>query len=140
MEEVIVFADTTTLYSLLDEEDANHQACARAWEELKARQDTLLTSNYVILETCALIQRRLGLGPMREFLGEFVPLLEIEWVLPEVHEAAAETLLLANKRDLSLVDCVSFVVMRRLRLEQAFTLDPHFREQGFECLPPLPVG
>ena len=43
--------------------------------------------------------------------------------------------LAARRRDLSLVDVVSFLVMRREGLTRAFTLDPHFSEQGFECIP-----
>ena len=135
MGEVIVYVDTSALYALVDREDRRHGACAKVWEELRAGENALLTTNYVITETCALLQRRFGLGPLREFLDEFVPLLEVEWVLPDIHEAAVEALLLAGKRDLSLVDCVSFIVMRRLGLEQAFALDPHFRSQGFHCLP-----
>jgi predicted nucleic acid-binding protein len=33
-----------------------------------------------------------------------------------------------------IVDCVSFVVMRRLQMRQAFTNDNHFRTAGFETL------
>jgi predicted nucleic acid-binding protein len=44
-------------------------------------------------------------------------------------------LLTANRRQLSLVDCVSFEMMRRLGIKTAFTYDRHFSEQGFECLP-----
>ncbi len=40
----------------------------------------------------------------------------------------------AGRRQLSLVDCVSFEVMRRIGLNRAFCLDPHFEEQGFEVL------
>jgi predicted nucleic acid-binding protein len=37
----------------------------------------------------------------------------------------------ANRRSLSLVDCVSFVVMRQLAIRDAFAFDRHFEEQGF---------
>jgi predicted nucleic acid-binding protein len=43
-------------------------------------------------------------------------------------------LLVANRRDLSLVDCTSFEVMRRNGLEVVFTFDPHFHEQGFQVI------
>ncbi len=43
-------------------------------------------------------------------------------------------LLAANRRQLSLVDCVSFVVCRQRQLEQVFAFDTHFSEQGFFCL------
>ena len=35
------------------------------------------------------------------------------------------------------VDCVSFSVMRRLGVRDAFAFDAHFGEQGFTCLPAL---
>jgi len=40
--------------------------------------------------------------------------------------------LTAARRQLSLVDCISFEVMRRRGIKTAFTFDDHFAEQGFE--------
>jgi predicted nucleic acid-binding protein len=48
---------------------------------------------------------------------------------------AIDTWLAARRRDLSLVDVVLFLAMRQEGLTQAFALDPHFAEQGFECIP-----
>jgi len=45
-----------------------------------------------------------------------------------------DVLSVARKR-VSLVDCGSFYVMRRLGIKRAFTFDRHFTEQGFECVP-----
>jgi len=44
-------------------------------------------------------------------------------------------MLAAARKKLSLVDCVSFETMRLLGVTAAFTLDKHFKEQGFMCLP-----
>lgn len=44
-------------------------------------------------------------------------------------------LLAPNRREVSLVDCVSFAIMRQRAMTRAFTLDAHFAEQGFECAP-----
>ena len=44
-------------------------------------------------------------------------------------------LLAASRRGLSLVDCVSFEVMRESGLKSAFTFDGHFREYGFTAVP-----
>jgi predicted nucleic acid-binding protein len=52
-----------------------------------------------------------------------------------MHQAAVSALLVAGKRNLSLVDCVSFEVMRQGGIRTAFTLDWHFNEQGFEIIP-----
>jgi hypothetical protein len=72
---------------------------------------------------------------VRELVEAILPLMKVEWVDREQHDAAVVVLLAANRRDLSLADCVSFATMRRLGLLRAFTVDEHFREQGFECLP-----
>ncbi len=43
-------------------------------------------------------------------------------------------LLTAGRRDLSLVDCVSFDSMRRQGVPDAFAFDQDFVEQGFRLL------
>jgi predicted nucleic acid-binding protein len=37
-------------------------------------------------------------------------------------------------KDWSLTDCISFVVMKRLRLTEALTADKHFEQAGFKVL------
>ena len=64
-----------------------------------------------------------------------LPWVNVVWVDEVLHQTAMAGLLVARRRDLSLVDCASFAVMRRLGLRRAFTLDGHFAEQGFEVLP-----
>jgi len=130
-----VFADTSALYALLDADNVAHQQAADAWVEIRQTGQEIITTNYVLVETAALLQRRLGLDATRAFIEGMAQLLTVQWIDPEVHSRAVATLLAANRRDLSLVDCVSFEVMRRLGIRHAFTLDEHFREQGFDCAP-----
>ena len=51
-----------------------------------------------------------------------------------LHRAGSDALLAAGRRDVSLVDCVSFAAMRREGIADAFAIDRHFAEQGFRCL------
>lgn len=60
-----------------------------------------------------------------------------EAIRQAVDHWSLSALLVAGRRRLSLVDCASFDGMRRLGLNTAFTLDPHFGDQGFTCLPAL---
>jgi hypothetical protein len=60
----------------------------------------------------------------------------LEWVTREDHELTAEALLVADRRRLSLVDCVSFEVMRRLDIRECLAFDQHFAEQGFSPVNP----
>jgi predicted nucleic acid-binding protein len=132
---MVTFADTSALYALLDRENVAHEVSAHAWAEFRRARDEIVTTNYVILEAVSLLQNRLGLNPVRDLVELVVPLFTVQCVGWEVHGAALAVLLTANRRDLSLVDCASFEVMRRLGIRQAFTLDEHFREQGFEVVP-----
>ena len=54
--------------------------------------------------------------------------------LAEVHAVAVSALLAADRRRLSLVDCCSFQIMRRLGIRQALAYDQHFAEHGFEVI------
>jgi len=39
-----------------------------------------------------------------------------------------------RRRQVSLVDAVSFVAMRQRKIEEAFAFDPHFEQEGFVLL------
>lgn len=130
-----VFVDTSAFLALLDRDEANHVAASAMWKRVIADEETLVATNYVLVETYALLQRRLGLDAVRTFTSDFVPLLELEWAGPDLHAAALSALLVAARRDLSLVDCVSFETMRRRGIARAFAFDQHFSVQGFTPLP-----
>lgn len=129
------FVDTSALIALLDGSETKHAACARAWTKLLADDESLVTSSYVLVETYALAQRRLGIDAVRTLTTDYVPLLAVDWIDETVHGAGLASLLTANRRELSLVDCVSFEIMRRRDISKAFTLDADFAKQGFNVTP-----
>ena len=49
----------------------------------------------------------------REAERIWTKLIEIVWVDEVIHRAAQHALLVSNRRSLSLVDCVSFEILRR---------------------------
>lgn len=129
------FVDTSAFYALLDADDANHEAAGDTWASLLAEKDSLVASNYVLLELYALLRNRLGIGAVRGFHDDVVPLLGIEWVTPDVHSSGMAALLSSGRKGLSLVDCTSFEVVRKLGIREVFAFDRHFREQGFRVKP-----
>ena len=130
-----LFVDTSALLAIIDADQLGHREAARAWRELLDRERVLFTSNYVLVETFALAQRRLGFGATRDLANVLVPLLQTLWVDEAVHAAAVGSLIAARRRQLSLVDCASFELMRRNGLTEALALDRDFAEQGFDVLP-----
>lgn len=65
-----------------------------------------------------------------------MPLLDFVWVDAELHEAAVTRHLRELRRRSSLVDHVSFELMRRRGLRTALALDVDFAREGFELTPP----
>lgn len=131
---MIVYLDTSALLAVLDADDERHPAARRTWEGLLTSGATLVCSSYVLVEAYAVVQRRLGLEAVRALQEDILPLVRVEWVNETLHRQGAHALLTAGRRNLSLVDCVSFAVMRQLGIRQVFAFDQHFAEQGFACL------
>jgi predicted nucleic acid-binding protein len=126
-----IFVDTSALVAFVNPKDENHTRALGGFEILERRRAPLLTSSFVIVETYALLGRRLGLEAVREFRADLAPLIDVVWVYEALHEAGLDLLLDRRKRKLSLVDAVSFVIMRDRRIDEAFAYDPHFEQEGF---------
>lgn len=129
------FVDTSAILPLLNRADSDYLAARRVWQTLAVEQAELITSSYVMVESVALIQSRLGMDAVRDFEEAIAPLLQIVWISEAIHQKGEAALLTANRRQLSLVDCISFVICHDRRLERVFAFDAHFAEQGFACLP-----
>ncbi|MEK7667662.1 MAG: PIN domain-containing protein [Gemmatimonadota bacterium] len=130
-----VFADTSALYALLVRTEEGHAEVAAVFSRLLRGRRSLVTSNYVVLETAALLQRRIGLPAVRDFAERIAPLLTLRWITEPVHRRAMDRLIRADRRGVSLVDCTSFEVMEAEAITEAFALDRDFAEAGFRLVP-----
>jgi predicted nucleic acid-binding protein len=131
---LIVFIDTSAILAVLDAGDAHHAEAKALWEKMIIDGDVLVCHNYILVETSALVSRRLGVEAVRVFESDIGPILRVEWVTRDIHSAAVGALLVAAHRTLSLVDCVSFEVMRKTGIGTAFAFDRHFREYGYQLI------
>jgi predicted nucleic acid-binding protein len=126
-----VFVDTSALYALLDASDAQHAAARATWVAVLTAAASPVTHGLVVVETIALVQRRLGLAAVQTLTADLLGPVEIIWLAQDAYEQALATLLILNRREVSLVDCASFLVMRERGVTAAFAFDDHFAEQGF---------
>ena len=130
----MIYVDTSAFIAVIDRDDGNHEKAKEKWIRILDAGENLVCSNYVLLETCALIQNRLGMEALKAFQKDVAPVIDIIWVNEKIHEIGINAVLAANRRQLSLVDCVSFAVMRHLSADKAFAFDSHFPGQGFELV------
>ncbi|MFP4668759.1 MAG: type II toxin-antitoxin system VapC family toxin [Desulfobacterales bacterium] len=126
-----VFADTSALFALLVKNDFMHIKARESFKYLARQNAGLVTSSFVLVETTALLQRRIGLEPVNDFNRKIFPLLEIVWADDKWYAKAIQRLLAQNNRNVSLVDCLGFEIMEAFQIEYAFAFDSHFEENGF---------
>jgi predicted nucleic acid-binding protein len=130
-----VFVDTSALYAVLDADDARHAEAAASWNRLLDGIDEGhlegVTHGSVLVESSALVQRRLGMPAVRALHDRVVPVLTVRWVDADLHGRAVSALLAADRREVSLVDWTSFEMMRSRGVEAAFAYDDDFGAQGF---------
>lgn len=128
-----VFADTFYYLALTSKNDAFHDRAVRFARNLRV---PVLTTAWVVTE----LADALAEAPRR---GIFLTLLEGIRNDPDVTILAPEASLYedglelyANRpdKDWSLTDCISFVVMDRLRLTAALTADHHFQQAGYRAM------
>jgi uncharacterized protein len=126
-----VFVDTSGFIALLDADDYYHSKAVIAWKSYGKEDLTLFTSDYVRLESWALIQRRLGAEAALDFADLILPACSILTVGEEGFLSCINEWRLARRRRLSLVDITSFHVMRRQGIHEVLGFDGHFAEEGF---------
>ena len=130
-----VFADTSALYALMVSNETGHAEVSSAFKELVEGNRPIATSNYVLAETTALLQRHIGLAAVRDLTARIVPLLVVHWVSESLHQQALERLVRSDRRDLSLVDRTSFLIMEREGIRDALALNADFADAGFRVIP-----
>jgi uncharacterized protein len=130
------FIDTGFFIALDLVDDQHHAAATVAWRDVRKRRSTFVTTTYVFDEVVTFFNSR-GHHAKAVQIGDallhsrLARLVQVDEGL--FGEAWREFAHRPDKR-YSLTDCVSFVVMKRLRVKSALAFDRHFAQAGFECL------
>ncbi|MBU6428231.1 MAG: PIN domain-containing protein [Cyanobacteria bacterium REEB65] len=125
--------DSSGFLASVDRNDPAHERAKTALSQLQQERAALFSTNFIRAEAHALLGIRVGWDFSRRWLQSFD--LPIERILPEDEEKARQLILAHNDKTYSYVDATSFVVMTRLGIRCALTLDGHFAQAGFETLP-----
>jgi uncharacterized protein len=129
-----VFLDTVGLIAIWDESDQWHGPAEAAFRTLLTQGRRLVTTGLVLLECGNAAARR----PYRRRVNVLRHALGDEGLLIEPTAQEFEGAWAAYDRgeagQAGIVDHVSFLVMRRLGIAEAFTNDRHFQAAGFACL------
>ncbi|MDO8588274.1 MAG: PIN domain-containing protein [Armatimonadota bacterium] len=129
----MIFLDTSGIFALAARDDQNHKVTRRAFDAALKADEEFLVHSYVLVEAAALLQKRLGIDSALTFLQEARD-FQVTWVTPELHQDAVAYLEKRRRSKISLVDAVSFLVMRAEKVERYLGFDRHFAEEGFRAV------
>jgi predicted nucleic acid-binding protein len=122
-----LLVDTSGFYAVADRSDGHHEEARSAFEARGAAGD-LVTTDHVVVETWLLLRARLGRSAAMRFwdavLQGGVRVLGV--TAAEIGQARRIARSWPDQ-DFSLVDLTSFAVMERRGIDEALTLDRHFR-------------
>ncbi len=129
-----VFLDTVGMIAVWDETDQWHAAAHAAYRAMLARGRRPFTTSFVLCE-CGNAAARRPYRPVVNELRKFLiqEQLMIDPTADEIEEAWAGYDR-GEAGEAGIVDHLSFGVMRRLGLTEAFTNDQRFRAAGFTTL------
>ena len=129
-----VFLDTVGLLALWDATDQWHNSATAAFDQIVSARRSVVTSSYVMLECANAAARRSYRSDVIDLRVELVA----GGVLYEPTVAEIEAAWREYRRGTAtapgIVDLVSFEIVRRLQIQDAFTNDRHFKASGFQAL------
>ncbi|MBI2263553.1 MAG: PIN domain-containing protein [Armatimonadetes bacterium] len=143
-----LFIDTSAFFALVAHDDRHHDSAQRFHKQLlKKKTWELVTSEYVVSETLTLLRSRkgnhvalhFGTSLLQSQIIAIQPVTSLDW------RGGWEIFYQYEDHPFSFVDCISFALMRSLKITAAFAFDPHFQEFGFitspkdPCLVPDPL-
>lgn len=132
-----LFLDSAALQALYARNDKYHPLAAQALKDLANQAVTFWVTDYVFDEAVTLIQNRIGPLAAHQ-CGEWLRTsarVRLARINVEQWEAAWSMFKHYDDQAFSFTDCTSFVVMRHLKLYEAFTFDQHFKQMGFRLWP-----
>jgi predicted nucleic acid-binding protein len=133
----VIFVDTGAFLARYVKQDSHHRRARRAWAEIERSQSRCFTSSFVLDETFTLLGRRASYSFAADRARSLLHSAALTVLRPDAEDEEKAVDVFAKFADqrVSFTDCISFVLMRRNRLERAFTFDRHFGNAGFEIVP-----
>jgi predicted nucleic acid-binding protein len=127
-----IFVDTSAIYALLDEGDAHHAEASDVLRRLAGSE--LLTHAFVVVESSALVGRRLPWAATERLLDGILPVIDVAPIDHDLYSLAVAAYRESTPARISLVDRTSFALMRSMGISRAFAYDDDFGREGFELV------
>ena len=133
----MIFIDTGAFLARYLRKDQHHRSAVTAWEELGLKRENCVTSNFVLDETFTLLGRRAGYGFAVQRAKNIYASQSLTIFRPDRVDEIKALQFFSKYADqhVSFTDCISFVLMKREKINRVFSFDRHFELAGFHVIP-----
>lgn len=131
-----VFVDTSAWLALADKSDQYQNDAIARLKAIKDKRIILVTSDYIVDESITIVRFRVSHDAALKFGESLFTSRIINLISIEDHDriAAWNYFKKYSDKKFSYTDCTSFALMKRMRIEKAFSFDDHFIQAGFSLL------
>ncbi|MEW6664915.1 MAG: PIN domain-containing protein [Thermodesulfobacteriota bacterium] len=133
----MIFIDTGPFVARYIAADSRHKDAVSYWDKAAKDREAMFTSSFVLDEAFTLMGRRAGYGFAAQRAENIYASKTLTILRPD-HEDELNALKLFKKfadQQTSFTDCISFVLMRRNKINRVFAFDAHFSLLGFTLVP-----
>ena len=133
----MIFIDTGAFIARYLSNDQYHQQSVEFWTKINKRKETCFTSNFVLNETFTLLGRRAGYEFAVQRANNIYASKALTILRPDQTDELKALNFFGKYADhsISFTDCISFVLMKKEKIQKAFTFDSHFEWAGFKTYP-----
>ena len=137
MSEQSLFIDTGAFLAFLMPGDQYEEPAKKSWKLIEQNHYPLLSSEFILVETANFLVRQQSSRIASAWLDSMMDSKEIRLIHVEREDFRVATTFAKKYSDLriSMTDALSFALMKRQKVQRAFTFDKHFEFAGFEIWP-----
>lgn len=132
-----IFVDASALIAIANRSDQRHQQALALFGTAYEDGVKLFTTDYVLDEFLTYMRctQKVPVKTIAEFLGGILASeIEMFGITRELFNAAFDLMVKYGDHCFSFTDCVSFEVMKELKITDALSSDQHFTIAGFNKL------
>lgn len=132
-----IFIDTGAFIALISKDDNFHKQAVRIFQEAYEASHKLFTCDYVLDEflTWARCKKKYSVDQIVSFInGLYVADIQIVGITRELFDDALKLMKKYDDQFFSFTDCVSFEVMKEMKIKSVISTDKHFTVAGFNNL------
>jgi predicted nucleic acid-binding protein len=133
----VIFIDTGAFLARYLLKDKHHRRAVAIWKKLGSSSENCVTSNFVLDETFTLLGRRAGYGFAVQRAKNIYASQALTICRPDRENEIRALQFFSKYADqhVSFTDCISFVLMKREKINRVFSFDNHFEFAGFHVIP-----